>query len=217
MRGVSVVTATYNERENLPLLIARIRKVLSRVPHEVIVVDDSSPDGTYEVARELADLAIKRNREGQTRCLFIGIKRAKYSTVVTIDADLENPPELIPALLKEFVRGGYDVLVASRRHLPRISEVLASKTIGKLIGVSDVFSNFRVYKRGRVLDFELRLGETFGGELLIMAWKRGYKVGEYLYEPPPRRELPRIGGRVRANLRITWALIKVLTRYILMP
>lgn len=214
IRGVSVVTATYNEKENLPILIARIRRVLSNISHEIVVVDDSSPDGTYEVAHELADLAIMMNREGQTKCLLTGIKRAKYPAVVTIDADLENPPELIPILLREFLKEEYDILVASRCYLPRISEVLASKTIGKLIGVSDVFSNFRVYKRECVLDFKLKLGETFGGELLAIAWKRGYKIGEYLYEPPPRRKFPRIGGRVRANLRIIWALVKVLIYYI---
>jgi len=57
--GVSVVTATYNERENIPVLIKRIREALKDIPHEVVVVDDSSPVGTYKVAREYADKAYK--------------------------------------------------------------------------------------------------------------------------------------------------------------
>jgi len=61
--GISVVTTCYNERENLRELIPAIRSVLAGVPHEIIVVDDSSPDGSYEVAAELADVAVRKKRE----------------------------------------------------------------------------------------------------------------------------------------------------------
>jgi len=208
VKGVTIVTATYNERENIPKLVKRIRKVLSGIPNEIIVVDDSSPDGTYDVARKLVDLAVKRRREGQTKCLLLGIKLARYPIVVTIDADLENPPELIPKLLEFFNEKECDLLIASRRHLPRFSEILASKTLGVLIEISDVFSNFRVYKKECMTDVKLKLGETFGAELLVIPWSKGYEICEYLYDPPPRRRNPRIGGKVKANLRIIWALIK---------
>ena len=51
--------------------------------------------------------------------------------------------------------------------------------------MSDFFSNFRVYKKETVPLFSLRGGETFGGELLVVAKKCGFKIGEVLYEPPP--------------------------------
>jgi len=213
MYGVSVVTTTYNERENIPIFVRRIRESLRNLPHEIVIVDDDSPDGTYDVARELADKAYRVHGFGQTRGLLYGIERASYPIVITLDADLENPPELIPKLLEEFERGNYDILVASRTSLPRVSERITSKTLGRLLGISDVYSNFRIYRRDRMLGVKLKLGETFGGELLVTAKKSGFKIGEYLYKPPPRRSQPRIGGTLKANLRIIWATIKLLTYY----
>jgi dolichol-phosphate mannosyltransferase len=97
-------------------------------------------------------------------------------------------------------------VVASRTIVPRFSEKLASKTLGRIVGVSDFFSNFRAYKKEAIPE-EIVGGETFGGELLVTAKKKGFKVGEIKYVAPIRRNKPRIVGSVKANLRIiiaTW-------------
>jgi dolichol-phosphate mannosyltransferase len=99
VQGISMVTTTWNERENIQELIRRVRLTLQGVPHEIIVVDDSSSDGTLEAAKSIADVAVGKVREGQTKGLLFGAKLAKFPLIVTIDSDLENPPELIPALL----------------------------------------------------------------------------------------------------------------------
>ena len=212
VQGISVVTTTWNERENIEELILRVRSVLESVPHEVIVVDDSSSDGTVEVAKGLADVAVSKVREGQTKGLLYGMKLAKYPIIVTIDADLENDPELIPALIQKL--NDVDLVVASRMVVPRFSERLASKTLGKRFGASDFFSNFRAYKKETIPHFNLRGGETFGGELLVNAKKHGFKIGEVHYEPPPRRCNPRIGGKIKANFRIIVALLKCCIIYL---
>jgi dolichol-phosphate mannosyltransferase len=204
-KGISVVTTTWNEKENIPELIQRIRATLQGIPHEIIIVDDSSQDGTLEVAKRYADLAVGKIREGQTKGLLFGAKLAKYPMIVTIDSDLENPPELIPTLIDKM--GNFDLVVASRKVLPRFSEQWAAKTLGKLFGVSDFYSNFRAYKK-EALASTLKGGETFGGELLVVAGKNGFRIGEITYEPPPRRSKPRIGGAIRANLRILFASLK---------
>ena len=206
VRGVSVVTTTWNERENIEALVVRVRSALKDFPHEIIVVDDSSSDGTFDVAKRVADLAVSKVREGQTKGLLYGMKLSKYSAIVTIDADLENDPEVIPSLLQKL--GEFDLVVASRTVVPRFSERLAAKTLGKKFGVSDLFSNFRAYKKETFADVDLRGGETFGGELLVRAKKNGFRICEVLYDPPPRRSKPRIGGTFRANLRIILALLK---------
>ena len=208
VQGVTVVTTTWNERENIEELIVRIRSALKGIPHEVIVVDDSSTDGTFEVAKGVADVAVSKVREGQTKGLLYGMKLAKFPIIVTIDADLENDPKLIPALIEKLSE--VDVAVASRTVIPRFSERFASKTLGKKLGVSDFYSNFRAYKKETLEGLALRCGETFGGELLVRARKRGLRVGEVKYEAPPRRHSPRIGGNIRANLRISTATIKCL-------
>ena len=210
VQSVSVVTTTWNERENIGELIRRIRSTLRDIPYEIVVVDDNSSDGTLDVARNVADLAIGKIREGQTKGLLFGAKHAKFPIVVTIDSDLENNPELIPILVDKL--SDYDLVVASRKVVPRFSERMASKTLGKLCGVSDFYSNFRAYKKG-TLATNLKGGETFGGELLVVAKKRGFKIGEIKYDAPARRSKPRIGGTLRANLRITRATWKCLFIY----
>jgi dolichol-phosphate mannosyltransferase len=212
-QGISVVTTTWNERENIEELIRRIRQTLKDTPHEVIVIDDNSTDGTLEVAKPIADLALGKAREGQTKGLLFGAKKAQFPTIVTIDSDLENSPELIPALVEQLAV--YDVVVASRTRLPRFSEKWAAKTLGKIVGVSDFYSNFRAYKREAIVNFDLAGGETFGGELLISAKKMGFRVGEVKYDAPPRRMHPRIGGSVRANWRILVASLKCWFMYYL--
>ena len=204
---VSVVTTTWNEEENIEKLISRVRSTLKDIQHEIIVVDDNSSDRTLEVAKKFADVAVSKAREGQTKGLLYGMQLAKFSTIVTIDSDLENPPELIPNLIDKL--DDYDLVVASRSTLPRLSEKWASETLGKIFGVSDFYSNFRVYKK-QTVSSKLRGGETFGGELLVKAKKQGFNLGEVKYVAPPRRSKPRIGGSIRANLRIIVASWKCL-------
>ena len=206
VEGISVVTTTWNERENIKELILRIRSTLKDTPHEVIVIDDSSTDGTLEIAKQYADIAVNKVREGQTKGLLYGMRLAKFPVIVTIDSDLENNPELIPELIKKLDK--YDVVNASRSVVPRFSERWAAKTLGKMVGVSDFYSNFRAFKKEVIEKFNLRGGETFGGELLVITKKKGYKIGEVRYAPPPRRIKPRIGGNLKANLRISAATWK---------
>lgn len=210
--GVSVVTTTWNEKENIQELIQRINAALKDTLHEVIVVDDSSADGTLEVAKQYADVAVGKKREGQTKGLLYGVKLAKFPVIVTIDSDLENPPELISKLVEQLE--AFDVVVGSRFSLPRFSERWAAVTLGKLCNTSDFYSNFRAFRKQAIADVNLKRGETFGGELLVIAKKRGCKIGEVKYDPPPRRSSPRIGGSLRANWRISVASVKCLLRYL---
>jgi dolichol-phosphate mannosyltransferase len=211
--GISIVTTTWNERENVGKLILRIRSVLGSVPHEIIVVDDNSPDGTSEIAQKLADKTLRKRREGQSKGLLCGMKLARYDAIITIDADLENDPSHIPELAQRLDE--FDVVVASRTKLPRISERLASRIMGRTIGVKDVFSNFRAYKKEAVSSFTLRAGETFGAEFLVISRKKHLRIGETRYESLRRRRDPRIGGKTKANLRIIWALFKSLVVYLI--
>ena len=210
--GVSIVTTTWNERENLTKLIPEIRNVLKQIPHEIILVDDDSPDSTIQVARLLADVAVSKKREGQSKGLLCGMKLAKYPVIVTIDADLENSPVYIPKLIQQISE--FDVVVASRLSLPRISERIVSKSLGRILGVTDVFSNFRAFRNEVVSKLQLKGGETFGAEFLVIAKKERFAIGEIKYASSIRRKNPRIGGKMQANLRILLALIKSLMVYV---
>jgi len=204
--SVSIVSATWNERETLPALIVRVNEALRKIPHEIIIVDDSSPDGTYGVAVELADRAVCKRSEGQSVALMVGIREAKYPVTVTIDADLENDPANILALV-EALGAGFDIVVAVRPRLPRFSERFFAATVGRWIGVIDVLSNFRAMRTEIVRGIMLTCGETFGAELLIRAHALGLRIGEVQVAEVPRRSKPRIGGVLKSNLRILKALL----------
>ena len=81
--------------------------------------------------------------------------------------------------------------------------------------MADAFSNFKAFRKEIIPHFNLRGGETFGAEFLVIATKSGLRIGEMKYDPPPRRKNPRIGGTIKANQRIIWALIKSLALYLI--
>jgi undecaprenyl-phosphate 4-deoxy-4-formamido-L-arabinose transferase len=138
-RGVSVVVPVYNSEGTLVELADRLERVFraSSLEFEVILVNDGSRDGSWEVIRELVNsrsfvrgVSLMRNY-GQHNALLCGIRLADFDTCVTMDDDLQNPPEEIPALLGELRR--YDVVYGKpERQKHGLYRNLAS-TITKLV------------------------------------------------------------------------------------
>lgn len=115
---VSIIVPTYNERDNLPELVARLDAALRGVPYEIVIVDDNSPDGTAELALELSKKypirVIKRpGKLGLASAVLDGFRAARGDILVVMDADLQHPPEVVPQLVKK-VQEGYDIAIASR-------------------------------------------------------------------------------------------------------
>jgi dolichol-phosphate mannosyltransferase len=116
---VSVVTPTFNEAENLPLLVERLHAALGDLPHEIIVADDDSPDRTWEVAERLAETdptitVIRRFHDhGLSAAVLDGMAVARGEVLAVIDADLQHDESILPSMVAE-VRGGIDVCVGSR-------------------------------------------------------------------------------------------------------
>jgi undecaprenyl-phosphate 4-deoxy-4-formamido-L-arabinose transferase len=115
--GISVIVPVYNSEQGLPLLVKRLEAVLKQfeAPYELILVDDGSRDRSWAVVQSLVEqhswivgLSLMRNC-GQHNALLCGIRAARYELAVTIDDDLQNPPEEIPRLLAR-LEGGLDVV-----------------------------------------------------------------------------------------------------------
>jgi len=116
-RLVTFVVPTFNERQNLPRLVESIR-AHAPGPYEILVVDDASPDGTAELARDLARehpvrVLSRPGKGGLGSAYRDGFREAKGDAVFEMDADLSHDPRFIPALL-EAVERGADVAVGSR-------------------------------------------------------------------------------------------------------
>ncbi|WP_035455966.1 glycosyltransferase [Algoriphagus terrigena] len=115
---ISVIIPCYNEAENIPTLIRRINKALRNYHYEVILVNDGSTDNTLlelELAsqgnEQIKYLSLSRNFGHQT-ALKAGIDYARGDCLVTIDADLQKPPEHIPAMITLWQKG-YDIVTAT--------------------------------------------------------------------------------------------------------
>lgn len=117
---VSIVIPTYNEAKNLQIITDRLFEVADEIAKEVevVIVDDNSPDGIGKVAELLATRhsnikVIHRHRKmGVGSAVYEGIKAARASHVVMIDADLHHRPEFIPSITRYLPE--YDIVIASR-------------------------------------------------------------------------------------------------------
>lgn len=166
--GVSVVVPTYKSPTTLAELVARIGAV-NLGEYEVIVVDDGNDDSTWSEILQLSQtdssvigLRLGRNY-GQHSAILAGIRRAKFSQIVTLDDDLQNPPEDIPKLLAELM-SGVDVVygVSSevrqnlfRRFTSKFTKAVFAKVLGFESAIS--ISSFRA--------FRAQLKEGFAGDL----------------------------------------------------
>ena len=158
---LSVIVPVLNEASTLEELAERLNGTLYRLgkTHEVIFVDDGSTDASACTLRRLyerypAFKVIRFNRNyGQHIAIFAGLERARGEVVVTLDGDLQNPPEEIPKLLEK-IYGGYDVVCGQRiaRQDPfgrKMLSWLVSRLASRLVGVrmSDYGSMLRAYRR----------------------------------------------------------------------
>jgi len=116
---LSIVIPTYNERENLPILVKEIGKVLRDLEFELIIVDDDSPDKTWKLAEELKEdysfIKVLRRigKRDLSTAVLDGFKKAKGDVLAVMDADLQHPPEKLISMYKR-IEEGADIVVGSR-------------------------------------------------------------------------------------------------------
>lgn len=158
---VSVVIPVYNEKENLTELIDRCLAACRTTGRsfEVIMVDDGSRDGSREIILQAADdyaeiigLILNRNY-GQHAAVFAGLEQSRGDIIITLDADLQNPPEEIPNLVREIDRG-VDVVGTVRENrrdtfFRRSASALVNRIVRQATGVMmhDYGCMLRAYRR----------------------------------------------------------------------
>ena len=148
---ISVVVPLYNEAEALPELCAWIERVMdeNHFSYEIIFVNDGSTDNSWDVIRDLSannpyvkGVAFRRNY-GKSPALNTGFARAKGDVVITMDADLQDSPDEIPALYKMIVDDGYDLVSGykQKRYDP-LSKTIPTKlfnaTARKVSGIKNL-------------------------------------------------------------------------------
>jgi dolichol-phosphate mannosyltransferase len=117
---VSIVVPAINESANLPSLLERIDRAMSGRTYEVLIVDDGSRDGTPDVCAQLSrrfplQLHVRKEPEnGLSGAVLYGLERTRGEYLVVMDADLQHPPEHLPALLDPLTRGAAEFVIGSR-------------------------------------------------------------------------------------------------------
>src|ERR1019366_7190154 len=160
MRGLSVVIPVYRSESILPELVRRLKGVLSKITqdYEIVLVNDSSPDGSWGVICCMAQqypciraINLMRNY-GQHNALLCGIRTARCGVIVTMDDDLQHPPEEIPKLLAVLARG-YDVVYGTPEHeahggLRNLASVVSKIALQSAMGaeIARRVSAFRVFR-----------------------------------------------------------------------
>jgi dolichol-phosphate mannosyltransferase len=199
MNQTVIIVPTYNERENLPRMAARLLSLPVGV--DVLVVDDNSPDGTGKIADELAaqhpqiHVLHRAEKNGLGRAYIAGFKWAlekNYEFIFEMDCDFSHDPAEVPAFLKAAEQAD---LVLGSRYLGGIrvinwplSRLMLSRFAGKYVNIitgmmfSDPTGGYKCFRRRALqainLDAVRSNGYSFQIELTHRLWRDGFKIVE---------------------------------------
>jgi|UniRef100_UPI0040490169 glycosyltransferase involved in cell wall biosynthesis len=199
--NISVVVPLFNEEESLTELCDWISRVMQThgFTYEVILVDDGSTDSSWEVVNTLSQnnkniKGIKFNRNyGKSAALNTGFKKANGEVVITMDADLQDSPDEIPALYQKIKKEGFDMVSGwkKKRHDP-ISKTIPSKFFNfvtrKISGIKlhDFNCGLKAYREQVVKNVNV-YGEMHRYIPVIAKWNGFTKIGEQVVNHHERK------------------------------
>jgi len=199
----SIILPTYNERSNLPIITYLIAKTLdgAGLKWELIIVDDGSPDGTQEIAKQLIGvyggskivLKPRAGKLGLGTAYVHGLQFVTGNFVIIMDADFSHHPKFIPEFIRVQKEKGCDIVTGTRyagdggvygwdfkrKLVSRGANLLASVALHP--GVSDLTGSFRLYRKSvleRVIRETESKGYTFQMEMMVRARATGFTIAE---------------------------------------
>ncbi len=210
MKKISIIIPAYNEEESLPHLYERLEKLMSSMENyefEILFVNDGSKDNTISLIKEYREkdnrisyVDFSRNF-GKEIAMIAGLDYAKGDCVIFMDADLQDPPELIPELVK-YWEEGYDDVYAKRNS--RKGETWLKKFTSKMyyrvlqhltnVPIQEDTGDFRLLDR-RCVNALRKMRESQRCSKSMFSWI-GYKKKEVLYDRDPR-----VAGQTKWNYK----------------
>ncbi len=229
-RELLIIVATYNESENIPILISQVRSL--DLPAHILVVDDNSPDGTGQLVERIAQetpgfirVLHRAGKLGYASALREGFKiglRDGYNIIITMDADLSHDPHKLPELYH--AAHSYDVVVGSRyipgggtanwpihrRILSRSASLLARLLTG--LRTHDCTGGFRAYRSHIITQADLLSSNTEGYSFLVETLFKCRRAGASITEIPiiftdRRRGQSKISKKI--IIEAAWVLFKL--------
>ena len=214
MKKVSIIVPCYNEKESLPIFFKETNKILAALNYEneIIFVNDGSKDETLEILKNLAGknknvrfISFSRNF-GKEAAMYAGFCNAKGDYVAVMDADLQDPPSLLPQMLKILETGEYDSVATRRENRdgePPIRSWFAERFYEIINKISDAdvvdgARDFRLMKR-EMVDAIVEMGEYNRFSKGIFGW-----IGFRTYWLP-FKNVERVAGETKWNF---WKLVR---------
>lgn len=200
MKKISIIIPAYNEEDSLPILYDRMKKLMENMKDyefEILFVNDGSKDKTIQIIKEMREkdnricyVDFSRNF-GKEIAMIAGLDYATGDCVIFMDADLQDPPELIPELVK-YWEEGYDDVYAKRRSrkgetwLKKFTSMMYYRILQKLtrIEIQKDTGDFRLLDR-RCVNALKKLRESQRNTKSMFSWI-GYNKKEVLYDRDPR-------------------------------
>ena len=200
MKKITIIIPAYNEEESLPFLYERLDKLMGNMKNydfEILFVNDGSKDKTISIIKELREkdkrisyVDFSRNF-GKEIAMIAGLDYATGDCVIFMDADLQDPPELIPELVK-YWEEGYDDVYAKRRSrkgetwLKKFTSKMYYKVLQKTtrIEIQKDTGDFRLLDK-RCVNALRKIRESERNTKSMFSWI-GYKKKEVLYDRDPR-------------------------------
>jgi len=211
MKLLSIIVPCFNEEEAIPFFYDEIKKTkeqfdkeIGDVEFEIIFIDDGSTDGTMEIVKELRSrddsvhfVSFSRNF-GKEAALYAGFKKSRGDYVVCMDADLQDPPSLLPEMYKAVTEEGYDSAATrrvTRKGEPPIRSLFARMFYRLMSKISktefvDGARDYRIMRR-RMVDAILEMGEYNRFTKGIYGWV-GFKTKWFAYE-----NIERVAGKTK--------------------
>lgn len=208
MKKISVIIPAYNEEESLPILKQRMEKLMNSMENyefEILFINDGSKDNTINIIKEMREednrinyVDFSRNF-GKEIAMIAGLDYATGDCAIFMDADLQDPPELIPELVKYWEQG-YDDVYAKRRSrkgetwLKKFTSKMYYKILQKTtkIEIQKDTGDFRLLDK-RCVNALKKLKEAERNTKSMFSWI-GYKKKEVLYDRDPR-----VAGKTKWN------------------
>ncbi|MEZ2335266.1 glycosyltransferase family 2 protein [Mucilaginibacter sp. RCC_168] len=199
---ISVVVPLYDEIESLPELTSWISRVMdeNRFTYEIILIDDGSKDGSWEMIRKLQlnnpfikGIKFRRNY-GKSAALNTGFEAANGNVIITMDADLQDSPDEIPELYRRITEENYDLISGwkAKRYDP-LSKTIPTKLFNaatrKMSGINNLHDfncGLKAYRKAVVKNIEV-YGEMHRYIPVLAKWAGFTRIGEQVVEHRARK------------------------------